>query len=36
MVAGAIVYIGTVLLLHRERAMSFVQIAKRIRKPKAS
>jgi teichuronic acid exporter len=36
MVVGAIVYIGTVLLLHRERAMSFVQIAKRIRKPKAS
>jgi teichuronic acid exporter len=36
MVAGAIVYIGTVLLLHRERAMSFVQIAKRMRKPKAS
>jgi teichuronic acid exporter len=36
MVAGAIVYIGTVLLLHRERAMSFVLIAKRIRKPKAS
>ena len=33
--AGAIVYVGTVLLLHRERAMSFWQIAKRMRKPKA-
>lgn len=33
--AGAIVYVGTVLLLHRERAMSFLQIAKRMRKPKA-
>ncbi len=32
--AGAIVYIGTVLLLHRERALSFLQIAKRMRKPK--
>ena len=34
--AGAIVYIGTVLLLHRERAMSFLQIAKTMRKPKTS
>jgi teichuronic acid exporter len=33
--AGAIVYIGTVLLLHRERAMSFVTIAKRMRGTKA-
>jgi teichuronic acid exporter len=34
--AGAIVYIGTVLLLHRERAMSFVAIAKRMRAKKVS
>jgi O-antigen/teichoic acid export membrane protein len=33
---GGIVYIGAVLLLHRDRAMSFVQIAKRMRKPKAN
>jgi teichuronic acid exporter len=33
---GAIVYIGTVFLLHRERAMSFLQIAKRMRKRKVS
>jgi hypothetical protein len=35
MAAGAIVYIGTVFLLHRERAMSFLQIAKRMRGKKA-
>jgi teichuronic acid exporter len=34
-VAGAIVYAATVLLLHRERAVSFFEIAKRMRKPKA-
>ena len=33
---GAAVYMGTVLLLHRERAMSFLEIAKRMRKPKAN
>jgi teichuronic acid exporter len=31
MIAGAIVYVGTVFLLHRERAMSFLEIAKRMR-----
>lgn len=35
-VAGAIVYVGAVFLLHRERAVSFLQVAKRLRKPKAS
>ncbi|HEX4425350.1 MAG TPA: lipopolysaccharide biosynthesis protein, partial [Terriglobales bacterium] len=31
MAVGAIVYTGTVFLLHRDRAMSFLQIAKRMR-----
>jgi teichuronic acid exporter len=33
---GAIVYVGAVLLLHRERAMSFLQIARSMRRQKAS
>jgi teichuronic acid exporter len=33
---GGAVYIGTVFLLHRERAMSFFEIAKRMRKPTAN
>ena len=31
---GAVAYVGTVLLLHRERVMYFLSIAKRIRGPK--
>jgi PST family polysaccharide transporter len=34
--AGALIYGATVLLLHRERALSFWQIARRMRGPKVS
>jgi O-antigen/teichoic acid export membrane protein len=33
---GGFVYIGTVLMLHRDRAMNFWRIAMRMRKPKAN
>jgi hypothetical protein len=33
---GMIVYLGTIFLLHRERAMTFLNLLKRVRRPKVS